>query len=172
MAEQRIIGKSKRRSRKDLKVIKFPMVLFRAYSRLVRGKTLGARVAVFDDQGRVLLVKASYISGWQLPGGGVDKGETLRGAALRELREEACVEPMDRLQLHGIFSNEKIFAGDHVAVYVCRKFRQGEFQANMEITAANFFPTDALPNDLNAGARARIMEIISGGGQVPDDWDT
>ena len=152
-------------------MIKFPMVLFRFYSRIIRGKTLGARVAVFDDKGRVLLVKASYVKGWQLPGGGVDAGETLRQAALRELREEASVEPLDRLQLHGIFSNERVFSGDHVAVYVCRKFTQGEFRANIEITAAQFFAVDALPNDLNAGARLRIMEIISGGGPVPDSWD-
>ena len=99
------------------------------------------------------------------------RSETLRGAAIRELREEANVEPLDRLQLHGIFSNEKSFRGDHVAVYVCRKFRRGEFAANVEITAAQFFSTDGLPNDLNQGARARIKEIISGGGQLPDDWN-
>ena len=139
---------------------------------MVRGKTLGARVAVFDDTGRVLLVKASYVKGWQLPGGGVDKGESLRGAALRELREEACVEPLDRLQLHGFFSNERAFRGDHVAVYVCRKFKQGEFKANMEITAAQFFVTTLLPTDINPGARLRILEIISGGGPVSDEWDT
>jgi ADP-ribose pyrophosphatase YjhB (NUDIX family) len=168
MKERPLIGKGKRGT---LAVIKFPMFVFKFYSRVTRGKTLGSRVAVFDERGHVLLVKASYVSGWNLPGGGVDPGETLRGAALRELREEASVEPLDRLQLHGIFSNEKSFSGDHVAVYVCRKFRQGEFTANIEITAAQFFPTDGLPTDLNPGARQRIKEIISGGGQLPDDWN-
>ena len=152
-------------------VFKFPMFMFRFYSRITRGKTLGARVAVFDEQGRVLLVKANYVSGWNLPGGGVDPGETLRDAALRELREEANVTPLDRLQLHGIFSNERSFSGDHVAVYVCRKFTQTEFTANMEITAVQFFPTHGLPTDLNPGAKERIKEIISGGGQLPDDWN-
>ena len=169
MKERPLIGKGKRGT---LAVIKFPMFMFKLYSRITRGKTLGARVAVFDEQGRVLLVKARYVSGWNLPGGGVDPGETLRGAAIRELREEASVEPLDSLQLHGIFSNEKSFRGDHVAVYVCRKFRQAQFTANIEITHAQFFPTDGLPTDLNQGARARIGEIISGGGQLSDDWST
>lgn len=168
MKERPLIGKGKRGT---LAVIEFPMIMFKFYSRITRGKTLGARVAVFDEQGRVLLVKASYVSGWNLPGGGVDPGETLRGAAIRELREEANVEPLDRLQLHGIFSNEKSFPGDHVAVYVCRKFTQTEFTANVEIAAVQFFPTNGLPTDLNSGARERIREIISGGGQLPDDWN-
>ena len=57
------------------------------------------------------------------------------------------------------------------AVYICRKFRREEFTANTEITAVQFFPTEGLPNDLDQGARERIMEIISGGGQLPDDWN-
>lgn len=150
--------------------MKFPMFLFKIYARVIRGKTLGARTAVFDDQGRVLLVKASYVKGWQLPGGGVDAGETLREAAIRELREEANVEALDGLQLHGVFSNEQTFRGDHVAVYVCRKFKRNEFKPNMEILAAQFFAADALPDDLNPGARLRILEIISGVGPKPDHW--
>jgi len=156
----------------DPNIMLFPMFLFQIYSRFRRGKTLGARTAVIDEQGRVLLIKASYVKGWQLPGGGVDGGETLREAAIRELKEEACVEPLDGLQLHGIFSNDRSFRGDHVAVYVCRKYTQGAFTPNWEITAAQFFAVDALPEDLNRGARLRIMEIISGGGTSTDHWET
>jgi len=154
-----------------LVMIKFPMVLFRFYSRLTRGKTLGARTAVFDDNGRVLLIKQSYVKGWQLPGGGVDAGETMREAAIRELYEEANVEPLEALQLHGIYSNESKFRGDHVAVFICRKYKQGVFTPNIEITAAQFFATNALPVDVNAGAKARILEIVSGNVPSSDHWD-
>jgi len=143
-------------------MIKFPMFMFKIYSRFTRGKTLGARVAVFDNQGRVLLVKASYVKGWQLPGGGVDAGETLREAAIRELREEANIEPLDMLQLHGIFSNDNKFRGDHVALYVCRKFKKMPFAGTLEIIAAQFFAPDDLPIDINTGAARRIAEIVKG----------
>jgi 8-oxo-dGTP pyrophosphatase MutT (NUDIX family) len=50
-----------------------------------------ARVLVFDEEGRVLLVQFSDVRGhswWAAPGGGLDEGEDHRGAAARELGEE------------------------------------------------------------------------------------
>ena len=55
---------------------------------------LGASVAVFRD-GRVMLAsrgRAPMEGLYSLPGGGVESGETLAEAALRELREETGVE--------------------------------------------------------------------------------
>jgi ADP-ribose pyrophosphatase YjhB (NUDIX family) len=52
----------------------------------------GVRVAVADEQGRVLLVRHSYKnegkSIWMLPGGAIEEGETSRDAAIREVLEE------------------------------------------------------------------------------------
>src|SRR5690606_17807520 len=50
-----------------------------------------ARVLVLDSLGRVLLLR--HANGeWFTPGGGVDDGEDLRQAAVRELREEIGLE--------------------------------------------------------------------------------
>ncbi len=45
------------------------------YFALARGMTLGVRAACFDDAGRVFLVRHSYLPGWHLPGGGLDRNE-------------------------------------------------------------------------------------------------
>lgn len=47
----------------------------------------------FDNEDRLLLVKPTYKDGWNLPGGGVDEGETPREACIREVREELSIEP-------------------------------------------------------------------------------
>ncbi len=50
---------------------------------------LGAACAIFDAQGRALLVRHTYgHRDWSLPGGLVEPGESPLGAAERELREE------------------------------------------------------------------------------------
>ena len=41
-----------------------------------RGMTLGVRAACFDNEGRVFLVKHSYVPGWHMPGGGMERWET------------------------------------------------------------------------------------------------
>jgi ADP-ribose pyrophosphatase YjhB (NUDIX family) len=62
--------------------------------------TLGVRVAVIDPEQGVLLVRHGYVSGWYLPGGGVEPGETAAEALAREAREEAAVEFLDPPSLH------------------------------------------------------------------------
>ena len=133
------------------------------YFRLSRGMTLGVRGMVFDPAGRVLLVKHTYVSGWYLPGGGVEVGQTFREALDRELMEETRVEVTGEPVLHGVFLNSHVSRRDHVAVYVVRDFRQDRMpEPNHEIAACGFFATDALPADTTDGTRLRIAEVLEG----------
>ena len=69
--------------------------LLHVYWRFARAMTLGVRALVLDQEGRIFLVKHSYVSGWHLPGGGVERGETLRDALERELIEEGNIRLVD-----------------------------------------------------------------------------
>jgi 8-oxo-dGTP pyrophosphatase MutT (NUDIX family) len=144
--------------------------LFHFYWRFSRGMTLGVRALVVDERRRVFLVQHSYIRGWHLPGGGVEPGETIVDALIRELREEGNIEPMAPPRLHGIFFNDRVSRRDHVAVFVVPEFRQiGEPVPNYEIIAHGFFALDQLPNDTTAATRARIIEVM-GGAPMRERW--
>src|SRR5690242_3647685 len=62
--------------------------LARAWWEVTRPPYQGAIVAVYVEE-RLLLVHTSYHhAGWQLPGGGIRRGERPEDAAKRELAEE------------------------------------------------------------------------------------
>lgn len=137
--------------------------LVHLYWRFSRAATLGARAMVIDGQGRVFLVKHSYVDGWHLPGGGVETGETLRTALARELAEEGNIVITGVPALHGMFFNSRISRRDHVALYIVREFRlDGAPVPNHEIVEHGFFALDALPPDTTRATRARIAEVFSG----------
>lgn len=141
-----------------------------AYWRFSRGMTLGVRAVVIDAQDRVLLIQHTYVSGWYLPGGGVEPGETAGAALARELREEGGIALEGAPVLHGVFFNRRVSRRDHVALYVVRDFRQAETpQPNFEIVAHGFFPRDALPEGTTAATRARLAEIFDGT-PVSETW--
>jgi ADP-ribose pyrophosphatase YjhB (NUDIX family) len=130
---------------------------------LSRGLTLGVRAAVLDGDGRVLLIRHTYVKGWHLPGGGVEVGETALDALARELREEGNVELGEPPLLRGIGFNARSSRRDHVLLYEVRSFRLlGPKAPDREIAEASFFPLDALPKETTEATRARLAEIAAG----------
>src|SRR5882762_8561717 len=115
-------------------------VILHLYWRLTRGLTLGVRGLVIDGAGQVFLVKHSYVSGWHLPGGGVEPGETLREALARELREEGNIEIGKPPELYGLYFNPHDSVRDHVALFVVESYRQpAPPRKNKEIVDHGFF---------------------------------
>lgn len=138
---------------------------------LLRPLTVGVRVAVFDAQGRVFLVRHTYLPGWYLPGGGVDPGETTQQAAARELREEGGIHLLEAPRLFGLYLNARLSKRNHVALYVAHAWRQ-EAQPgipNREIAEAGFFATSDLPAETTRATRLRL-EAIAAGEPDGDVW--
>ncbi|MFH1810285.1 MAG: NUDIX domain-containing protein [Pseudomonadota bacterium] len=129
--------------------------------------TLGVRI-LLTDQGRVLLVRHRLLGGWYLPGGGVERDETLEQAARRELLEETSAS-VGVLTLHGVFSNFHDGASDHVVVF------RGEGAAtprpaDLEIAEACWFKLADLPPDLSPGTVRRLHERERGDGPLVGIW--
>ncbi len=140
------------------------------FYRLVRGMTLGTRTLVLKaDDTQVMLVRHGYAAGWLLPGGGVERGESLAEAAIREVKEEAGIIAEEEPKLHGIFLNDRQFRGDHVACFVLRRFSETPISPGFEIAEARFFPVADLPQGATGGARRRIAEVLEGKA-AGQDW--
>ncbi|WP_433491982.1 NUDIX hydrolase [Nocardia grenadensis] len=73
---------------------------------------------VQDDQGRILLIRRSDNGKYSVPGGGLEAGETVAQAVVREVREETGIE-VDVTELVGVFSNP-----EHVIAYDDGEVRQ------------------------------------------------
>jgi ADP-ribose pyrophosphatase YjhB (NUDIX family) len=145
-------------------------LVLQPYWRLTRSQTLGVQGVVIEAETNVLLVRHSYVRGWHLPGGGVERHENLEQALRREIFEESGIEIRGKPALHGIFSNFERSTGDHIAVYVVREWeRVGEPASRFEIIEQKFFALDSLPDGLIAGARRRLAEVFDRH-PLSDDW--
>ncbi len=125
----------------------------------VRPVVVGVRVMMIRN-GEVLLVRHTYIEGWYMPGGAVDRGETLDAAARREACEETGADLHD-LHLVGAYTNFKEWKSDHNILFVSTDFTLSG-KPDHEIAEMRFFPLRALPEDLYSGHRRRIEEYLAG----------
>jgi ADP-ribose pyrophosphatase YjhB (NUDIX family) len=140
----------------------FARPFFQTYGRLSRGATLGVRGLAMDGEGRVLLIEHTYIPGWHLPGGGVERGETCEQAIVKEMVEEAGVQIVGRPRLLSIHDNSPHFPGDHVLFYRIDQWRPVTATSRGEIAQVGFFAPDALPEGTTRATRQRIREALEG----------
>ena len=143
---------------------------FQFYWRQTRALTLGAQGMVLDADNRVLLVEHTYRPGWHMPGGGVEKGETIEVALTRELKEEAGIELTAPPHLFGIYANFRAFPSDHIALFIIREWRQPHVPApNREISRQYFAPREALPDGTVPAVAHRLDEVLNNTPRA-QDW--
>lgn len=131
--------------------------VLRLYWRIRKPKTFGVRALVVGADGRLLLVKHTYARYWYLPGGGRKESEPPEEALARELREELGIRDV-RVERHlATYFSEFEGKRDTVDVYVVRTAEPEKLQ-RLEIAAAQWFETTALPPDISPATLRRIQE--------------
>ena len=116
-------------------------------------------VAIFDDEGRVLLLEHVFRpdNGWGLPGGFMSGGEQPEAGMRREIREEIgieleAVELLFARSLGRLRQVEIYFRARAVGIPEPRSF---------EIKRAQWFALNALPPDLSRDQIRLIDQAVS-----------
>lgn len=135
---------------------------FRHYWRFSRGLVLIVSGAVFDAEGRVLLVRSDTNAPWRLPGGYVEKGEDVELALARCLATSG-IEPTGSATTFAIYAHPGS-SRVHVALLVLRDWRQPLADPAADRAATDrghfaFMPATALPEGTDPAVRARLAEL-------------
>ncbi|MBP1852561.1 NUDIX domain-containing protein [Rhizobium halophytocola] len=142
------------------------MWLMHRYFAFSRGMTLGVRAACYNDKGEIFLVRHSYLPGWYMPGGGVERGETLPNALEKEIREEGNLVLTAPAELVHVYLNTKASPRDHVVFYKAKVKQTAPRPRDWEIVECGFFDPENLPDGTSASTRRRLEELS---GLLPHD---
>ncbi|MFC4411611.1 NUDIX hydrolase [Chungangia koreensis] len=98
---------------------------------------VSAATIVLNEENELLLIKGPW-RGWEMPGGQVEEGESLKDAAIRETKEETGID-VEILKFCGIFQN--------VSKSICNtlflaKPIGGELTTSSESLEVGFFPIE------------------------------
>ena len=148
-------------------VFKFLYHLFRMIWLWFKPLPIGVRVLMVRDE-KIFLVKHIYEDYWYVPGGTVERGETLEQSVRREAWEEAGATLND-LQLFGVYSHTEFRKSSHIVVFTSQNFiLNGE--SDHEIEASGFYPLIDLPDKMSPGVFHRIEEYKAGNGTSFGTW--
>ncbi len=115
--------------------------------------------AVIERDGRVLLARRRDIGWWNLPGGGLELGETVDAGLAREAREEIGVE-IRIVRLVGVYSKPQ--KREVVLTFLCALADDATPGLSDEISEVGWFAADALPEDTLPKHRQRVLDAALG----------
>jgi ADP-ribose pyrophosphatase YjhB (NUDIX family) len=115
--------------------------------------------AIIARDGAYLLARRRDIGWWNLPGGGLEVGETVEQGVAREVREEVGVE-IHILRLVGVYSKPQ--KNEVVLTFLCALADQTPPTTSEEVSEVGWFSADALPADTLPKHRQRVLDAALG----------
>jgi ADP-ribose pyrophosphatase YjhB (NUDIX family)/uncharacterized protein YndB with AHSA1/START domain len=133
----------------------------RAPAGVERGRrSLGAFALLFDPCGRILLCHRQDMDVWNLPGGGVERGELPTEAAIRETREETGLDvTVERLV--GVYG--KADKADLVFAFECGAIG-GRLTTTDEADECRYFDVASIPRNTLPKHVERIRDALDARG--------
>jgi 8-oxo-dGTP diphosphatase len=112
--------------------------------------------ALIFENGRVLLAHRRDIDWWNLPGGGMESGETVDEALRREVYEETGLE-VEIEQLVGVYSKPQ--KQEVVLTFRCH-VTGGVLSETTESRESRYFAPDSLPVNTLPKHRQRVEDAL------------
>ena len=130
----------------------------------IRTPFVGVDGAVFNDEGKLLLIQRKDNGSWAMPGGAADVGEPPSGVAVREVWEETGLR-VRAVRLVGVYDSRKVGSPDAVHLYhlvfLCEK-ESGELMLTNETLAFGYFSEEEVAGlTLHRGHGARIPDAFA-----------
>ncbi|UTW54080.1 NUDIX hydrolase [Kordiimonas sp. SCSIO 12610] len=125
---------------------------------------LSAHAVIVNEHDEVLLLKASYGNrSWGLPGGALEKGETIHEALYRECREElgidVHIEALTGVYYHSVYES-------HVFIFLCSvPDTATRISLSEEHTDYRFWPLA----ELSSVQKLRVMNALNFDGIVKSE---
>ncbi len=138
------------------------MVSEKSYQETLPKKRMGAGCLIFDEVGRVLLVKPTYKSTWEIPGGIVEQNEPPRACCQREILEELGFERVIGRLLavdYNLATESKteslmfIFDGGVLSSAWVNRIKLDK----EELSEYSFFTKDKLPEEISLTLKNRVL---------------
>lgn len=132
--------------------------------RMSRRRTLGVRIMLYRGR-QILVIRHRYGGSLMLPGGGVERRESVWAAARRELAEETGIADCGPLRLAGVYLHLADGRPDDVVLFV------GELPDVLpqfpsvpwsEVESVRIATADAADETLSPATRRRIAELLDG----------
>ena len=117
---------------------------------------IGVFALIFNHENQILMGHRRDIDWWNLPGGGMEIGETVDEAICREVFEETGLK-VKVVQLVGVYSKPQ--KQEVVLTFLCNIIG-GTLQPTEETSESRYFQPDALPENTLPKHRQRIADAL------------